>query len=290
MLNSRCRRYSMVTLIAPVTPFIRRVLKPIGPSPERQKGERGRLKKNLITDDRKRLKSIIHQRSLLMNFRGVIVMTVLLFVGVTQCWAETRYVSDKLVITLREGMGNQYRVIQTVTTDTPLEVLDAEGNYLFVRLENGTEGYVLKQYVSRSMPKTTVIAQLKQELAALEKKMAARGSSVNALSESNTQLETALAQTKSELEQVSQTLEKTRQDYADLQQKAENVVLIDQERQRLKKEAAEVSERLQQLEQENAAMLKTAMIKWFLAGGGVLFVGWVAGKFSRKKRRSLGGF
>jgi len=225
-----------------------------------------------------------------MNFRGVIVMTVLLFVGVTQCWAETRYVSDKLVITLREGMGNQYRVIQTVTTDTPLEVLDAEGNYLFVRLENGTEGYVLKQYVSRSMPKTTVIAQLKQELAALEKKMAARGSSVNALSESNTQLETALAQTKSELEQVSQTLEKTRQDYADLQQKAENVVLIDQERQRLKKEAAEVSERLQQLEQENAAMLKTAMIKWFLAGGGVLFVGWVAGKFSRKKRRSLGGF
>lgn len=225
-----------------------------------------------------------------MNFRGVIVMTVLLFVGVTQCWAETRYVSDKLVITLREGMGNQYRVIQTVTTDTPLEVLDAEGNYLFVRLENGTEGYVLKQYVSRSMPKTTVIAQLKQELAALEKKMAARGSSVNALSESNTQLETALAQTKSELEQVSQTLEKTRQDYADLQQKAENVVLIDQERQRLKKEAAEVSGRLQQLEQENAAMLKTAMIKWFLAGGGVLFVGWVAGKFSRKKRRSLGGF
>jgi SH3 domain protein len=225
-----------------------------------------------------------------MNFRGVIVMTVLLFVGVSQCWAETRYVSDKLVITVREGMGNQYRVIQTVATDTPLEVLDAEGNYLFVRLENGTEGYVLKQYVSSSVPKTTVIAQLKQELAALEKKMAARGSSVNALSESNTQLEAALVQVRSELEQVSQTLEKTRQDYADLQQKAENVVLIDQERQRLKKEAAEVAERLQQLEQENAAMLKTAMIKWFLAGGGVLFAGWVAGKFSRKKRRSLGGF
>ena len=225
-----------------------------------------------------------------MKFRSLILLMLLLFCAAGTVAAETRYVSDQLVITVREGMGNQYRVTQTIATDTPVEVLDEQGRYLRVRLENGVEGYVLKQYISRSLPKTSVIAKLKQDIAGLEKKMSERHGSVTTLSESNAELEEALIQTRRELEQTQQTLEQTQKQYAELQNKAENTVLIDKERQRLKKDFAELSQKTQQLEEQNAEVLNTAMIKWFVAGAGVLFVGWVAGKFSRKKRRSLGGF
>ncbi|EAT14656.1 TIGR04211 family SH3 domain-containing protein [Desulfuromonas acetoxidans] len=225
-----------------------------------------------------------------MKLHGLIVVILLLLTGMTSAWAETRYVSDRLVITVREGMGNQYRVIKTLPTDSAVEVLEEQGRYLRVQLKDGTEGYVLKQYISRTVPKTTVIAKLKQDVANLEKKLADRHGSVNTLSESNAQLEESLIQTRRELEQVQQTLQQTQKEYSDLQDKAENVVLIDKERQQLKKEFAKLSEKAQRLEEQNAAVLKTAMIKWFVAGGGVLFVGWVAGKFSRKKRRTLGGF
>lgn len=211
-------------------------------------------------------------------FMAMFILLVAIFSVGSAC-AETRYVSDQLVITLREGMGNQFRVTKTLKTDTPMEVLSTQGRYLYVKLADGTQGYVLKQYVSRATPKSVTIKQLQTKLARLQPQLAAQN-----------QLEQQLSETQKELADKVQLLEKNQKELKDLQVKAENVVLIDKERQRLKQELGTANEELTQLRQDNDAMLKTAMIKWFVAGGGVLFLGWVAGKFSRKKKRGLGSF
>ncbi|MGA7278512.1 MAG: hypothetical protein WBW79_11280, partial [Desulfocapsaceae bacterium] len=47
---------------------------------------------------------------------------------------------------------------------------------------------------------------------------------------------------------------------------------------------------LSTVQQENEGLAKSQTLKWFLAGGGVLFLGWIIGLFSgrsRKKRSSL---
>ena len=149
---------------------------------------------------------------------------------------------------------------------------------------------MLKQYVSRNTPKTAVIAKVRQELEAFKAKLKKQTAVASVTGKEGAQMRLQLSETTQSLALTEELLENSQKALAELQQKAENVVLIDQERQRLKKELAVVNQELGQLQQDNAAMLKTAMIKWFLAGGGVLFIGWVAGKFSRKKRRSLGGF
>ncbi|OQY20461.1 MAG: hypothetical protein B6I36_00810 [Desulfobacteraceae bacterium 4572_35.1] len=192
---------------------------------------------------------------------------------------DTRYVSDQLVITLREGMGNQFRVIRTLKTDTSMEVLSAQGQYLYVKLSDGTQGYVLKQYVSRATPKSFTIKRLQNELAQLQPQLKGQN-----------ELQQQLVEAKKTVAMTEQLLESTKVELKDLQVKAENVMLIDEERQRLKEELGAANGELTQLRNDNAAMLKTAMIKWFVAGGGVLFLGWVAGKFSRKKKRGLGSF
>ncbi|MDP1465893.1 SH3 domain-containing protein, partial [Klebsiella pneumoniae] len=47
--------------------------------------------------------------------------------------AETRYVSDQLVVTLRQQPADQAEVITTLRTDTPLEILADQGRYLLVQ-------------------------------------------------------------------------------------------------------------------------------------------------------------
>lgn len=218
---------------------------------------------------------------------GLIVLSVL--IGQLVC-AETRYVSDQLVITLREGMGNQFKVIKTLPTDSRLEVLSEQDNYLYVQAEDGVEGYVLKQYISSKKPKTMTIAQLRAELATVNKKLTDLLQSAAGSGKKLQTFQDRTAELSEALKLSEELLETTKTELLDLQVKSENVVLIDEERQRLKTDLSAVRKELEHFRQENHSMLNEAMIKWFLAGGGVMFFGWIAGKFSRKKKRGLGSF
>lgn len=226
-----------------------------------------------------------------MNARWISVglLGVMLF-GATAAWADTRYVSDRLVITFREGMGNQFRVIKTLKTDERVEVLSEQDGYLHVRTDDGTEGYVLKQYISAQTPKSAIIASLRQQLQQVQQDLKQQQAEAAQVAQGQGEAQAQVAELTQSLTMTEELLKTAQQSLNELKQKSENVVLIDQERQRLKKDLGQVQAQLAELQQQNDAMLKTAMIKWFVAGGGVLFVGWVAGKFSRKKRRTLGGF
>src|SRR4030042_5612234 len=73
--------------------------------------------------------------------------------------AKTQYVSDELVIHLREGKGNEYKIIKMLRNGTPLNILEEAEQYLKVRTEEGLEGWVLKQYITSETPKTAIIAE-----------------------------------------------------------------------------------------------------------------------------------
>ena len=63
--------------------------------------------------------------------------------------AETLYVSDQLIITLRRGKSSSHKILTTLKTGAPLEVLEkAEGDeYVKVRTSDGIEGYVLLEFI-----------------------------------------------------------------------------------------------------------------------------------------------
>jgi len=225
-----------------------------------------------------------------MKLRLLLGLILLLVLSTSLVHAETRYVSDQLVITLREGMGNRFKVIKTLPTDTQVEILSEHDNYFHVQVGDGVQGYVLKQYISRKQPKTMTISQLRADLAKVNKKLTEASQSTDDSQKEIVSLRDQVSELGESLKLSEELLETTRSELADLQVKSENVVLIDEERQRVKSELSSVRKELEHLRQENHSMLNEAMIKWFLAGGGVLFLGWVAGKFSRKKKRGLGSF
>lgn len=187
--------------------------------------------------------------------------------------ASTGYVSDQLVVSLRDQAGADYKVLKSLRTDSPVEVLAEEGRYLRVRTPDGVEGFVLRQYITSSAPKSQVIKELKGRNASLEARL-------EGLSNVDDELETERQKTL-EFETNYRDLER---EHRVLVESSGDLMAVIAERDRLKVELEGTAPELQRLAEENSQLLRSSGILWFLAGAGVLFVGWIAGKISRGGR------
>jgi SH3 domain protein len=215
-------------------------------------------------------------------------------------FAQTVYVADQLVITLRQGKSTQHKILKTIKTGTPMEVLESDKDdpYMKVRLQTGEEGYVLAQYISQEIPKTMIIARLEKELEQMqenivqaEEKKKQAMSNLKDIKNEKAQKEQEMgsyaAGLDQELSKARSDLQELTADHEALLKKSQKVVEISEERDRLLGENAQVSAEVQILRDENSSLKRSGVIKWFLAGGGVFFFGWVIGKISRKRKQGL---
>ena len=88
------------------------------------------------------------------------------------------------------------------------------------------------------------------------------------------------------LEESKSRFQKASNDFDTLKENAKNVVEISAERDQLRASNEDLSSKLSHIEEEKFALQKSKSIRWFLAGAGVLFVGWIMGKSSGSRRRS----
>lgn len=209
---------------------------------------------------------------------------------------RTGYVSDMLILTFRQGPGTSFPVVQTLKSDTPLTILEEEKGYFKVELTSGEAGWVDKQFVVFEIPKSKLIEQLNQEKATLETKLeklsttleqlknqlATRGSEqgdkIAALSEA---LQAALNKNKI----LSTQLEESHTSYSTLKSQSQNIIAVVAKNKVLEENNMLVSKKLAQLEKETSHMFRTGMIKWFLAGVGVLLLGWIIGQSVSSNKR-----
>jgi SH3 domain protein len=229
--------------------------------------------------------------------RITMVVFVSLLCNVTAAWAETRYISDQLVVSLREQPQNGSETIVYLKTDTPVEVLEVGEQYIHVKTTNGEVGYIQKSYLTEETPKATVISRLtreneglKERIRELEKQYReafskgdeAQKKILSELEDARLQiakLDKALLKSETELAERTQA-------YEALKKNAENIIEITAERDQLRLSHAELTTAVTSLDEERKELLKKETIQWFLTGAGVLFLGWVIGKFSRSRRKS----
>ncbi len=198
--------------------------------------------------------------------------------------AETRYISDHLIVTVRDNTSRNHQVLETLETGTAVEVLGVEGNFFHVRTEKGTEGYISAQYVTKQIPKATQIANLKKQLSSLQNELASYQQDSSTTSNQIANAKRQIASLNEELAQKEQELEKLTNDYNSLFERSETALELADTHDLLTEENNRLSSELAVLQEENKSFHRSNMIQWFLAGGGVFLVGWLAGKVSRKKR------
>jgi SH3 domain protein len=233
-----------------------------------------------------------------MRFLNILSVIIVLasYVFAPPAAAETRYVVDELVITLRLGKSSKHKILKNLKTGTPLEVLeDDDKTYIKVRTPDGLEGFVLRQYISSEIPKKQVIEKLERRRSSQQAKIAALEESKNNLAiqlktiqkDNNQQLSEISAKAadlKQNLEQALINERTIAEKYDTLAAQAENVVAIAAERDQLLQKNKGLEAEFSALLEKKDTLADSRMIKWFLAGGGVFFFGWIIGKISRKKR------
>jgi SH3 domain protein len=237
------------------------------------------------------------ENAMLPYRRITMVIVVSLLCNVTAAWAETRYISDQLVVSLREQPLDGSETIVYLKTDTPVEVLEVGEQYIQVKTKNGEIGYIQKSYLTEKTPKATVISRLTRENEGLKERVQelekqyreafskgdeAQKKVLSELEDARLQIaELDKALLKSETELAERT-----QAYEALKKNAENIIEITAERDQLRLSHAELTTAVTSLDEERKELLKKETIQWFLTGAGVLFLGWVIGKFSRSRRKS----
>ena len=212
--------------------------------------------------------------------------------------AKTGYVSDMLLLTFRQGPGNSYAVTKTLKSNTPVSILDEENGFYKVELESREIGWVDKKFIIFEPPKTLIIDRLEKENKQLENKSLKLETEIQTLKETISarktdysqklqSLEASLKSTSDEKISMGNSLSETREKYNTLIEQSKNIQAIIKENKMVQKENQALSKELATLKAKNKDLFKTGMIKWFLAGVGVLLLGWIIGQtVSSKKRKS----
>lgn len=195
----------------------------------------------------------------------VFALLIPLWVAVGLAHADRRYVSDRLIVTLREAPRKDGVALRKLGTGTPVEVLEESGRYLRVRTEEGEEGWVGKQYISSEVPKPIIIAGLRKEIDRLKARIK--------------EFETGGNPMLDELEAAKQS------HLAKVKELEESVVEIIGERRRLRKANDQLHRDIEHLQKEMADLKGTGKLRWFLAGAAVFCLGLIAGQVARRKKK-----
>lgn len=219
------------------------------------------------------------------NSLRFILFGFLFLIATSSLYAETRYISDQLIVTVRSGKGNQYKILETLPTSTPVNVLEEDKNYVKVVTAKGTEGYIQRHYVTTVLPKKTQIKQLTKAIATLQQQLETQQQSVLTFQGATGEQKNRITELSTQLDQAQLALKKKENEYKTLMSKSENVLSLSTENDRLVEENNLLNSELLVLREENQNFHRSNMIQWFLAGAGVFLGGWIIGKISRKKQR-----
>ena len=220
----------------------------------------------------------------------IFLLLFLLFIPATRGFTaeksnNTRYVSDFLIINLRDNMESPYSIVGRIKTDDALKILGEKGKYYKVKTSENKVGWVAKQFTTAATPKSFIIKDLKERIAQLESK------DEFGLKKVLDQKETALA----ELKKAEENIAVLNKKITELETLNTSLHTIDPQKynttlthfKELKKSYIEQQNLLATVQKDNRTYQFKSKIYWFLAGAFVLFFGILLGKIPSKRQKKF---
>jgi SH3 domain protein len=199
-----------------------------------------------------------------------ILSLFILLTGTAQ--AETRYVSDRLEITMRSGTSTSHGIVRMLRSGTPVEVLetDKQSGYSRVKTRSGKEGWVLTRFLMNGPAARDRLAEAEKRLAELELENRKMHTSMAALREEMSTVEKQRQDLDNEHRNVSQEL-------TEIKRTASSALAIDSENKELKSRMVALERNLQTVQQENENLKDRTARDWFMVGAGVVLLGIIVG-------------
>jgi SH3 domain protein len=191
--------------------------------------------------------------------------------------AKTMYVTDVLKVTVRTGPSIENKIIKIIESGQRVEVLKPAQEWSQVRLFDGKEGWILNRYLISSESNKIRLGRLESEHSELKIEF-------KTILEENSKLKTENETLSSALSDSEKALKQVRSDYESLKTSSAEFLTLKSKYEKASRQLSEQSKKADQLEKQVAKLELSNYIRWFLAGSGVLTVGFIIG-FSTKRRR-----
>ncbi len=188
------------------------------------------------------------------------------------------YVSDVLKLTLRTGPSIENKIISVIDSGQMMEVIKFGDEWSQVQLPNGKEGWVLSRYLTTNETHNIKLERLE----AKHKNLMIQAAE---LLEENNRLKAENKRFSTESKANQKQFVKTQADYEALKAEAAEFITLKANYKRAASQLAEQTAKAKQLEEELSSLEMNTYIKWFLAGSGVLIVGFLIGFSTKRQRR-----
>ena len=189
-------------------------------------------------------------------------------------FAKDLYVTDSIKTTLRNGPGNDKKLLKMVGSGEKMTLLDAQETWSKVQLSDGSEGWMLNQWLTEEIPRSVQFLTIQKKYDSLLEKYTSLKQSSDAAMEENKTLKEGRADGENTQPGVSSTSTEAPDENLALNLK------LKEEVQSLKTSLDEKNRELDALNDK----VKWNLIIWFLAGSGVLLLGLLIGLSMRQKR------
>jgi SH3 domain protein len=212
-------------------------------------------------------------------------IALLLVVYLPAAHAQTMYITDEVVITLRRGAGTQFAIVDNLSTGDAVEVLerdDANG-YARVRVRGGgEEGWVLTRYLVAEPTAGLKLIDSQRELTQARARIDMLESELAVANETLTSTQENLTATQATNGEITAELE-------DIRTASAGAIELRNQNEGLRRRNNDLNAQLEALTVESARLASRSRQNWFIVGALVLLGGIVIGLIApslRRRRRS----
>ena len=227
----------------------------------------------------------------------LLIFVIILTITIKSVFADTRYVSDELIISVRDGQNQDDNVLGYIRTGTAVDVFEEKGRYLRIRTEDGLEGWVKTQYIISEKPNGRIIEDLRNEINDLNKKVESSKNGQGSLSDkllvTKQIYEVRIRELEQEVNINQKNTAKAKSELIELNKKykkllnnSENTDELIRKLKKSKKLDSKLKTEINNLKKDSQSPLKSSIIQPFLAGAGVFIVGFILGGLARRMKRS----
>jgi SH3 domain protein len=219
--------------------------------------------------------------------RKILALSLLLAAltaGALPAMAATLYISDQFTVPLRRGPSNGHRIVNAgLPSGTALEVLgeDKAAGYTNVRTPNGTEGWIETQYL-------TTEPAAKDRLTAANRRVEQLETQLKSLKEDFQQARGAGKESEGRASDLGKQTEKLQAELNEVRRISATSIANYEENKQLKTDNQSLQTQVTQLTERVRQLERNVMLRWLLAGGGLVLAGLILGSWikSRPKRSS----
>ena len=208
--------------------------------------------------------------------KSIFLLSLLIFTTLP-AMAKTKYVSDELVINMRSGKGNSFKIIKIVKSGTPLTILEEDSGYTRARTPQGVEGWVLSRFLINTPVAKQLLTKAQQDVAEMKEKYDAMSNELSTVKNERDTLSSSEKALLSNKEELNTELTK-------LKKIAARPMQLEAENDQLRNELVKIEAEMRLLKQEYQTLEDNSDQEWFMTGAGVLFGGMILGLIFPKLR------